>query len=113
MEFKDLVCSMDANCLIEPVTNPLHILECGHYVCLKSLLVLLASSESKQTLTVTCKICNETHDLQFAKDQQKHALLVLLFQKQELLNLKIQESPFFTCKTHLNQAVLYKCKYDG
>jgi len=80
MEFEKLVCSMDADCVIDPVTNPLHILECGCYVCSKSLLQKLKESENKHLLTVTCNHCNETHDLQFAKDQQKHALFAALFQ---------------------------------
>ena len=66
MEFKDLVCSMDADCIIDPVTNPLYILECGCYVCSKSLLNQQQQSENKDILTITCKKCNQTHDLQFA-----------------------------------------------
>jgi len=27
--------------------------------------------------------------------------------------LKTLDSPFFTCKTHPNQATIYKCKQDG
>lgn len=68
MKFEELVCSMGKDCLIEPVINPLHLLECGDYACKECILPLRQQSECKDIITITCKKCGQQHDLTFTKD---------------------------------------------
>ena len=113
MQIEKLVCSMGTDCHIDPVTNPLHLLECGHFACKQSILILQQQSESKDIITITCKQCGQTHDLTFAKDLQKHALFLSQSQNKDLLNSPKLDSLFFSCSKHPDKGIIYKCTHDG